>query len=219
MKIREWVVKILFIEIACMIMYLGMQIVVSENGEIWFSNVFGDKTFTFQLAPLFLIGSSLIDSVMNNLVLIRIGSKKRYIHLILVGNLCWAILFLSVWISMVIVVISIKVYEKIDFSLVYFGNVYIHYFCALILLSVTTMVIGSFRSVLVKNNRYIISLCVLILETLVLAPELRANTSFRNSILFTCAFDESLFGIVKMMIAIVLSIYYLLKLSINMDTL
>ncbi len=219
MSMRQWLVRWFMIIFCWFLLSIFLLDFISGDRDVWFSNIFSDRTYAFQLSPAFLIGVSQIDRIFRTPVMIRIGCRKKVMQTSILAKCCWAFLFLCIWFSMVIIVSCLN-YDYINnITIADIGTMFIHYLFGLILLSLLAELFGKSGNKYIAQNSCICALLVLIVEVIVLVPELKINSSFDSPILFSWVFENDIKGMIVLLIAGLLCILYLFKIVSRKDIL
>lgn len=204
---------------ACLLSTLLLLAILSTNESIWFANVFLDKVYVFELVPLYLIGIAYINRQMTIPTIIRIGKRRKALSISLSWKWGFAFAYLCIWFIFVNLITSIKfvyIYQKSVFDIII---IFFRYFLGLIMISIIAEIFSRSQNKHLAGNSYFYTNLILALEVLAIVPEIRTNTHFKPSFVFSWIFSEDIWGFVALMTIITMLLVYLFKVSSQKDML
>lgn len=208
-----------FIILLCFGITLLVLTVMCKSELDWFENVFHDKVYVYQLAGLYLIGATYIDQYIKIPALVRMGSRKRA-TLFSLGLKCgFAFVYLCMVFSLICVIASLNYANIHEKTVVDIFNIFLRYFLGLVLLSVVAETVKKSGNKYLANNAYLCVYLTLVLEVIVIVPEIWKNTSFEPYFIFSWIFYEGILGYVALVMIIVFFLLYLFRCSIRKDIL
>lgn len=210
-----------FVLLIC-IYFVGSLLILSElctTETLWLSNVFSDKMYVFELTPLFLFIISYIDKCITIPVLTRIGKRSTAI----VKTFCYkwsvAFIYICIWFIIVNVITYMKYPYLSNQHLLYILGYFIRYILGFILASIISQIIGMSENKNIADNSYLCTFIFLVIELIVIVPEIKINTRYKPSFLFSWIFCEGNGGYIALVVIIFLLLIYLWKLCIGKDIL
>lgn len=209
------IVGILF----CFLITIWVLSMLSQNESIWFANVFLDKVYVFEIAPLCLIGVAHIDRLMTIPAYIRIGSREKALFISLGFKCGFVFMYTCVWFIIVNIITSVKftyIYER---NLLDIIDIFFRYLLGLIILSIIAEIFNRSNNKVLSNNSYICAILFLALEVTAIVPEIRINTRYNPSFVFSWVFYEGIEGYIALAIIILLLMVCLLRINKKKDIL
>lgn len=219
MNLKKTIMPLAAVILTCFLCTLLLLAIISTNESIWFSNIFLDKVYVFELVPLYLIGAANLDRQMTIPAIVRIGRRSKALFISLFRKWGFAFAYLCIWFILVNLITSIKftyIYEKGAADLI---DSFFRYLAGLIMISIISEIFGRSHNKYLADNSYLCANLLLALEVIALVPEIRANTRFKPSFVFSWIFNDTIGGYVAITTIIGISMLYLLRVSIQEDIL
>lgn len=196
--------------------FLGLCMFDVE-ADIWFSNLFLDKLFVFLLVPLYLFGCFIIENHMTVPTIIRYKNRTK-VELCRLKRLYeFTIVFLTVWFSLLMFFTVIK-YGGMDGSIIreIYGY-FFRYLFGFFLLCNCILIVKRVENHAVSNNSHLFVYCYMVLEIIVLAPEIDMHTRFSPKFLFSWIFASEAYSSIILIVGVLFSLLYYFKISMRKD--
>lgn len=219
MNIKKTILLLATALLVCFLTTLLLLAILCSNESIWFANVFLDKVYVFELMPLYLLGIAYIDRFMNIPAIIRIGNRTKALFISLKRKWGFAFVYLCLWFILVNLITSIKftyIYEKSVWDII---NIFFRYFLGLILSSIIVEILSRSQNQHLAGNSYLCTNLLLALEVIGIVPEIRMNTRFKPSFIFSWIFNKDIWACVALIVIIILFLLYLFKVNAQKDML
>lgn len=193
--------------------------IVSVNTTQWFSNLFMDKIFVFVLVPLYMRGVMLFDNYSMMPVMTRMNCRKTAMLEIIKTRYVSAILFLSIWFSILLLISAIFFADNQGTSLFDITNHFFRYLLGFLMINNVLLIFELSKVRIVSVNPYILTYLFMALELLVLCPQIQRNTMLEFHFVFSWIFYGGGYGYIALTLLIVCTFMYLFKISIRRDIL
>ncbi len=185
----------------------------------WNVHLFTDKMFVFILAPLYLIGLVFAEKHMTITKILRIGSRKKAMLILIYYKIAFTVFFCFLWFVFVNVFAIVKfggVYQKNSLDIL---ELFIRYSLGLFLLGILSEVFKKSENSFLSSSPYLGVYLVLDLEVLVIVRQLSQHSGLPNHIFFTWIFCNEITSYILLSLFIIICIVYLFRYGLKKDIL
>lgn len=185
--------------------------------SLWFSNLFLDKLFIFVLVPLYLFGCLFIEKHMMISAIVRYEDRTK-------AELCrlkrlygFTVVFVCIWFSLLMFFTTIK-YGGMHGSVIReIYTCFFQYLVGFLLLCNFILILKRVGNYAISSNAHLFVYCYMILEVMVLVPEIEMHTSFSPKFLFSWIFASEAYSSVILIAGVLFSLLYYFKVSMRKD--
>lgn len=204
----------------CILIFMGCSIVAiayySETQGEWFTLVFRDMLYLYQLTPVFLVGILLIDQHYGTSAMIRMDNRVKAVYESIFFKYMFAVIYLNTWFTLVIILSVILYDAPFFYSIQDVLNLYIHFLLGfLIIINLSDILKRSKLNVLKFSPVFAVYLLMMV-ELMAIEPIM---PFFNISVFFGWIFKEGLVSYVALFGFFFASLFYLVEYSSKKDIL